>query len=509
MAMATAASRATGLGRTVALAAVLGVGATSDAYNIANVAPTMIFTLVVGGVLTAGVVPVLARAGDRSGEVASALLGVVVTVGILASAGIAVGAPWFIALLRAGAEDDGGDGAALAISWLRMFAPQVFFYAVSVLAVAVMTAKRRLTLGAAAPVATNVLTIAVAGAFLALTDGRPRSTEDVTGLAQLTLGWGTTLAVGVMAAIQLWGARRCEPTLRIKLTTRDPAVREVIGLGRWVLLYVASNQLGLVAITAMASSTVGGVTGYQWGFTVMQLPYAVAAVSLLSAAMPAAATADGGPERTATLRPVARWTSMLLVPAAVVLAIGATPIASAVVGPSESELVAAATRGFAASLIPFAGYQLLTRTSYAAGDARSPAVVNILVNVVNVGAAAVALMLTEGGPATVTALALAHAVSYVAGCIALGSRLGRRKIVSSSVLARSAAVPVTIGSVMVVAFGWVLRDTDAPTTRVGSLAALAALGLTTAAAFLPLWWRTVVSSRAGVTTAGAAPDGPP
>lgn len=497
MAVATAASRATGLARTVALAAALGVGTTSDAYNLANVAPTMLFTLVVGGVLTAGVVPVLARAGDRSGEVASALLGVVLVVGAVASVGLAIGAPWFVALLRAGAEDEGHASEVLAVGWLRMFAPQVFFYAVSVLAVAVMSAKRRLTLGAAAPVATNLITIGAAVAFLGLAGGRPESTTDVSRAAQLVLGWGTTASVGVMAALQLWGARRVEPKLRLRLATRDPAVREVIGLGRWVLLYVASNQLGLIFVTAMAASAIGGVTGYQWGFAVMQLPYAIVAVSLLSAAIPAAARAKDGAERTQTLGPVAGWTWMLLAPAAVVLAVGAPAVAAAVVGPSQSELVAAAVRGFAASLVPFAGYQLLTRTSYAAGDARSPAVVNLLVNATNVVAAAVGLAVTNGGSSAVTALALAHATSYLVGCVALGYRLTRGSVVAARLLGRSAVVPTALGVVLTAAASWALRHTEPPFTRVGAVATVVAIGVVTAVAFAPLWWSTSAARRPG------------
>ena len=66
---------------TTRLAAALGVTAASDAYNTANTAPTMIFTLVAGGALSAAVVPMLVRADDRSTEVASVLLGTVIVVG--------------------------------------------------------------------------------------------------------------------------------------------------------------------------------------------------------------------------------------------------------------------------------------------------------------------------------------------------------------------------------------------------------------------------------------------
>ena len=43
-------------------------------------------------------------------------------------------------------------------------------------------------------------------------------------------------------------------------------------------------------------------------------------------------------------------------------------------------MVAAALAGFAVSLVPFSLFQLLTRTSYAFADTRTPALVNVAVN---------------------------------------------------------------------------------------------------------------------------------
>src|SRR3546814_930765 len=186
---------------------------------------------------------------------------------------------------------------SLGTSWLRMFAPQVALYAVSVMAVAIMTARRHLALGAVAPVATNVLTIAAALGFIAVSKGRVDEPRDVTEAARSLLGWGTTLAVGAMAGIQLLGAWRSEPGLRITFAPAHPAVRELVRVGGWVSVYVVINQLGLAAVTAIANSVRGGITAYQWGFMVMQLPYAIVAVSVLSAAVPGIAPAATASER--------------------------------------------------------------------------------------------------------------------------------------------------------------------------------------------------------------------
>jgi putative peptidoglycan lipid II flippase len=65
MAVATLVSRITGLLRTVVLAAALGVGVVADAYNSANLLPNVVYELLLGGVLTSVVVPLLVHAQER------------------------------------------------------------------------------------------------------------------------------------------------------------------------------------------------------------------------------------------------------------------------------------------------------------------------------------------------------------------------------------------------------------------------------------------------------------
>ena len=68
MAAGTLASRGTGLLRTVVIAAVVGVGTVGDAYAIANTLPNIVYELLLGGVLTSVVVPLLVRAGKAATE---------------------------------------------------------------------------------------------------------------------------------------------------------------------------------------------------------------------------------------------------------------------------------------------------------------------------------------------------------------------------------------------------------------------------------------------------------
>ena len=430
MAAGTAVSRATGFARTVTLAAALGVSTVSDAYNTANTAPNMLFALVAGGTLGAALVPMLARGDDPDvrRETASVILGTVTAWAALVSVLMALGAPVLMRVLAAGSggRADRQELLSLGASWMRIFAPQVALYTVSVIATGIMSAHRRLTLGAVAPVATNVITIAGCLAFVAVVGTRPEPAE-VDGPLVAILGWSTTLAVAAMAAIQLAGARRVLPGLRFTPRRRHPAIKELRTIGSWTLLYVAVNQIGVAVVVAIASDVECGVSAYQWAFAIMQLPYAVVAVSIFSAAYPALArvAADDPEARSAHVGRAAAPTIAILVPASVLLILLADPVATLLVGSVDRPLVAGALRGFGLALLPFTIFQLLVRASYARSDTRTPALVNIAVNatMLAIDAAALALL---GDPAhLLTGLAVGHAASYAVGCLALHTHLQR------------------------------------------------------------------------------------
>ena len=430
MAAGTSLSRATGLVRTMALAWALGVTALGDAYNAANTAPNMLFQLAAGGLLSAAVVPLLARQENERtrSEVASALMGVVLVGGAVASLLLASLAPVVMQVLTLGARGRTGydDLVAVGTSWLRMFAPQVLLYGVSVLCAGMLQARGRLGVAALAPVATNLVTIAAAALFVAQAGGEAPTTASVGGTALGVLGWGTTAGVAAMAAIQLLAARRAFPGLKVRVAFRDPSVLELRRLGAWVALYVVANQLGYAAVVALASSVEGGVTAYQWAFALMQLPYAVIAVSVHSAAYPRMARAAGGDGDLAVeVARSGRVVLSVLTPAAAGLALLAPAVANALVGRRGAGLVAAALVGFAISLLPFSLFQLLARTCYARGDGRTPALVNGVLNVVNVAVdVAVVVAVDRPGP-TVAGLAVGHAVSYAVGCSLLLRSLRR------------------------------------------------------------------------------------
>src|SRR5918999_5003032 len=65
MALGTIASRVTGFLRTAVLVVALGTAALGDAYNVANTVPNIVYDLLLGGILTSVIVPLIVQSREQ------------------------------------------------------------------------------------------------------------------------------------------------------------------------------------------------------------------------------------------------------------------------------------------------------------------------------------------------------------------------------------------------------------------------------------------------------------
>ena len=155
VAVGTALSRLTGFVRIAAIAYALGVTALAGTYSYANETPNIVYELLLGGVLTATLVPLFVRHFESHDEDAAAA---VFTVSILVLLAITVVgmllAPWIVDLytLRVHGPNR-AQQQELATDLLRLFMPQMLFYGIATLATAMLNARRRFAAAAFAPIA--------------------------------------------------------------------------------------------------------------------------------------------------------------------------------------------------------------------------------------------------------------------------------------------------------------------------------------------------------------------
>lgn len=425
MAAGTVVARSTGFVRTAALASVLGLTTTADAYNAASSVPTMLLVLVTGGTLSAALVPVLASPESEEGRrraAAAALVAVSVVAG-LGSVLLAVAAPVVAEVLSAAAPDaEQAERTRQTTVFLLLLSPQVLLLGVLVATNGILTVRGRLALVGATPVLNNLLALAGVAAYAGATAGStPPSTQ-----ALVLLGGSSTLALAVASGSQLLACRRQLPELRDLVRSADREVfRRLLAVGRWSLLYVAANQVGLFVVLIVAGRVTGVVSVYQWSFAIMQLPFAVLAVPVLSAALPRLTAARRDAERLASLGMAARTLLLLaVVPSAFALLLFGDVAAAVLLGggrPEEVARLADGVRWFALALVPFTAFQFLTRLCYVVERNAWPALVNLAVNATLLLGAGVALSVSRD--ALLDALGAAYVSSYVVGTVALAALL--------------------------------------------------------------------------------------
>jgi putative peptidoglycan lipid II flippase len=445
MALGTLAARLTGFARLFALAYALGFDHLADAYNLANTTPNIVYDLVLGGVLSATVVPVFVdrlttRSRREAWDDVSAVLTLSVVVLVVATAVFALLAPQIIALYTLGNhEATVGTQRAVATFLLRLFAAQVACYGAISLATAVLNACRRFAAPMVTPVVNNLVVIAVllvaAPTVRRLTlagHGQvlgPASHD--TGLL-VWLGLGTTAGVALQFLALAPSLRAARPPLRIRFDPRNPAVRSIVRLSGYTLGFVVANQVALFVVLALADTLrQGSVSAYTYAYTFFQVPYGIAAVSVMSAVQPELAERFATGDLAAFRRRLGtglRATLVVVVPAAVGYLVLARPLVELVLGHGAARatspgLTAGALSTLAVGLPGFSAYLYLTRAYQAMQDTRTVFYLYLVENGLNV-VLAFALYRRFGVAGLGSSLSIAYTAAAVLAAAGLRRRLG-------------------------------------------------------------------------------------
>jgi putative peptidoglycan lipid II flippase len=299
----TVLARLVGFGRQVVFAHTVGTTCLGSAYTTANMVPNIIYDIVLGGALSAVVVPVLAGparaaagaddlAAESARRISSALLTWTVLLLVPVSAALALAAhPIVTVLLSHSSGCPRSVMAGVGARMLIVFAPQVLLYGLAVVLYGILQSYRRFGAPALAPLLSSLVVIAAYAAFGAI------GGEYVFGnrlpalppLAEYLLSGGTTLGVLALVATAVVPARRLGLRLR-------PMLRFPPGVGRRVRRLAVAGVLTLVAQDASAAVVIvlanrygstGALVIYGFAWAVFLVPFAVLAVPIATSAFPA------------------------------------------------------------------------------------------------------------------------------------------------------------------------------------------------------------------------------
>ena len=388
IAAVTLMARVFGFGRWLVFSQRVGTTCVGSVYQAANQLPNVVFEVAVGGALAAVAVPIISgqlarKDGAAATQTASAMLTwamtVLVPLSILMAAAAAPLSAFLVDSQRCSGSTD------LTASMVVVFAPQIALYGVGIVLAGVLQAHRRFLAAALAPLLSSVVVIATYLLYGALAQGRGNDLARLPSQASTVLAAGTTLGVVALSLPLLVPVHRAGIRLRPTWTFPTGVAARARALAGAGLLALVAQQIA-VLVTLWVSQHRGG-TGtlnvYTYVQAVYLLPYAVLAVPIATAALPAMAGMASSLDQISLER--AQGTLASSVRAITVATCAAAAVLYAIAGPTgaffsaldagrhspagQAALAAlpGALSAFAPGLVGFGLAALLTRALYVQG----------------------------------------------------------------------------------------------------------------------------------------------
>jgi putative peptidoglycan lipid II flippase len=464
MAAGTVVSRLSGFVRNAMLAAALGTALHADIFTIANTLPNMLYILLAGGVFNAVLVPQLVRASKQDADGGEGYTNRVITLAAVFLAGVSavlvIAAPVLMRLFLDGSFFTPGLAPQRdsVIAFTRYCVPQVFFYGMFVLVGQVLNARGSFGPMMWAPIANNVVSVAVLGVYLwsfgpvrdlcrpgvhdaSALAGPGSNVGAYTGGQELLLGLGSTVGIAVQLLILVPFLRRAGLSFRPRFDFRGTGLGHTLRLGVWTVLFVVVNQVAYSVVVRIASSGTAdafsdvcrahadggtggtGYTIYSNAFLLTMVPHSIVTVSLATAMLPrlSALAADSDLRGLADgVASTLRTAYALIVPFALLLPLVALDLSNLMIGygaarPNVPDF-AVSLALFAPGLVFFTAHYLMLRGFYALERTRTVFWVQCLVAATNIVAAV--LLTRHASPSgTAPALVMAYAASYLVGAV--------------------------------------------------------------------------------------------
>ena len=417
LALGSIASRVLGLVREQIIAYLFGASGLVSAFDIAATIPNMIYEQLVGGMLSAALVPVFSRVAEQEGKTAlwalfnrvASLVAVLLAAIVLLLEALAPQVAW---LLGGGFEPD--LQAALA-QMIRIIAPAVLFFGLSGAVTGLLYTLKRFTYPAFGAAAFN-LGIIIAAPLLA---GQ---------LDAYSLSVGVLLGSLLQLLIQTPDLRGTH--LRFRLDISHPALRRILALYMPIALGLIVSNVQIAIDRRLASST--GESSIAWmrdATKLIQLPHGLVAVAISLAVLPTlsqlSALGDQDGFRK-TLGQGLRLVLVLIVPATLGLLVLAEPIVALLFehgkfSAHDTFWTTWALRYYLVGLVFAAVDWPLNYAFYARQDTLTPALVGVL----SVGVyLSVALALIQ--PLGMLGLVLADSAKHISHALAMLALTWRR-----------------------------------------------------------------------------------
>jgi putative peptidoglycan lipid II flippase len=444
IALGTLTSRLSGFLRTFVFVAALGVSPLADAYNNSNTLPNTVYYLMLGGIFTSVVVPLLVSAAKNDPDKGEGYAERIFTLGVIALLIVTVVATALsgpLVSLYSGVNGPAGSKAAaehhLMVLFAYFFIPQIFFYGMDSLLGAILNVRGKFGANAWTPVINNVIVITV-GALYIVMFGTHRDPQTLPSSGFLLLAVGTTAGILIQSICLFPVLRRAGFSMRLRGDLRRSEISQIGRQAGWLLGYVFSQAAGNLVVQRVANiagthAPGTGYSAYSYAWSLFQLPYAVVGISVISALLPRM-SGHATDRRYSLVREDfsigVRLASVIVVPAAIFLAVLGAPLCEFLFSygassANNSRYIGEVFGIFSLGLVPFMLTQLQLRVFYSFQENRTPAIIGVVMLAVGIIGDIVALTVLPARQ-VVLGLAVAYGLVTLTGAVISWPLLLRR-----------------------------------------------------------------------------------
>ena len=431
MGLGTIISRATGLIRNLLLVAALGTGLLGDAFNVANTTPNIIYNLLIGGALSAVFVPLIVqsfRQEDGGSAYISRLLSLIASALLFITIAAMMLAPLLISLY---APTFSGRSRDVTLAFALYCLPQILFYGLYGILGQIANAKEKFGPMMWAPIANNLLVIALFSYFISVTD--EISLETISDSQIALLGLGSTVGIALQALILIPTLKKSGLKLSFRRDWRGVGLDKAMRLASWAFIFVLISQIGFLITVNLATRAAVlaqeqgidygvGYTPYANAYLVMLLPHSIVTISIVTALLPGLSKLAFDKKLSEVrdqLSKALRLTAILTIPASLFFFFFAVEIASAIffgISEQSAEYIGRVLAAMSLGLIPLSINLVLIRGLNAFENTKYQVISNLVINLVALTISTWAFLNLDVVDITV-GLGVALAISYWVGIV--------------------------------------------------------------------------------------------
>jgi putative peptidoglycan lipid II flippase len=397
IAIATLISKVFGLGRTVLIAAVFGVGIANGAFQYASIIPSF-FLILLGGIngpFHSAMVSVLAKKDkDEAGPLMEAISTVIGLVLVLVAIGMFIFAPQLIMLVGPGLATKAPEVRDMAIQQMRIMAPVTWFAGMIGIGFGALNAADSYWLPAVSPLLSSVTVLVTVGG-LALVYGGDLAKPEFAAIGGIGLA-----GAFLVGTILQWGAQVIAQrqqglgSIRFRFEPNQPAVKEVMKVMAPALFASGMLQINLYTdmfFVSFLPNPEKAVSALDFANLLVQTPLGILSSMILVPFLPVFSRLtdpQDWDELKGRIRQGVLITAVAMLPLGALMMALSEPIVRfvyqrGVFDAEASVLTASVLAAYAFGMFVYLGRDILVRVFYALGDGQTPfkiSVVNIFLN---------------------------------------------------------------------------------------------------------------------------------